>query len=167
VAFLVIRISENPDGKDTAARLVQRSRYGDPTWREVLLLAFKHGYALSSSRYPSKQKWPLTATAYKSPNREGEGRAGSQYQVFRARRLPSERPPCPFCAGTGDCKNKVCPHCEGDGKLRPGLKLCDSPDCHIKMRRRTRCHKCQGLFCNTCIPWPQTLCPRCREVGRF
>lgn len=102
--YLVLRVSKERNGRDTADLFTGPAQLGEPTFLEVQKLALKHGYDVAPiiGRYrtePVRKEWPWTITAYTSRDRKGYGRCGSSLQGWLAKPLT-----CAACGGTGIIK---------------------------------------------------------------
>jgi len=96
MAYLIIRVEvlcQPPllGGARTAIdQFYMRHRRCDPQQETIIDLGRKHGYEITLPIGPLEGPWPLTAIAYISPNRAGEGRCGSQVYRLPARKIEED-----------------------------------------------------------------------------
>jgi hypothetical protein len=130
--YLVLRVSKERNGRDTADLFTGPAQLGEPTFLEVQKLARKHGYDVAPiiGRYrtePVRKEWPWTITAYTSREKSGMGRCGSSLQGWLAQPIL-----CTYCGGTGIVKGTPVLHygtpvhmcrakgCRGTGRIHQG-----------------------------------------------
>ncbi len=93
MAWLIIRVCDDRQGKHTVNVLKKRSKLGDPKTSDVVQLAEKHGIEIHASfKPPPRREWPWSVVAYTSPSWDGIGRARGQYihLVARPRRREAQ-----------------------------------------------------------------------------
>jgi len=131
--YLVIRVSKERGGRDTADLFTGHAQLGEPTFLEVQKLARKHGYditgVIGSHTAEFRKEWPWTITSYSSRDKGGRGRCGSSLQGWFAKPIP-----CASCGGTGIIKGTPVLHygtpahkcrakgCRGTGRIHAGRK---------------------------------------------
>ena len=94
MAWLIIRVCDDRQGKNTVDVLRKRSKLCDPKTSDVAQLAEKHGIEVHVSFRPAPRKeGPWSVVAYTSRSREGIGRSGGQYVSLAARPKRHEAQP--------------------------------------------------------------------------
>ncbi len=87
--YLVIRVSKERNGRDTADLFTGPLQLGEPRFLEVQALARKHGYdvapVIGKITAEFRREWPWTITAYTSRRKDGVGRCGSSLQGWFAK----------------------------------------------------------------------------------
>ncbi len=86
MAWLIIRVCDDRQGKHTVDVLRKRSKLCDPKTSDIAQLAEKHGVEVHISfRAPPRKEWPWSIVAYTSRSKDGIGRSGGQYVSLAAR----------------------------------------------------------------------------------
>jgi hypothetical protein len=123
MGYLILRVSKERDGRDTADLFSMRYRLGEPLLVDIARLAGRHGCAVHSVIGCRRgSEWPWTVFAYTSKRRDGFGRSGSSIQAWHARPII-----CSRCRGTGrlyrdGVTTKACSEkgCRGTGRIHQG-----------------------------------------------
>ena len=94
MAWLIIRVCDDRQGRNTVDVLRERSKLCDPKTSAVAQLAEKHGIEIHVSfQPPLRKEWPWSAVVHTSRSRDGIGRAGGQYLHLAARPKRREAQP--------------------------------------------------------------------------
>lgn len=94
MAWLIIRVCDDRQGRHTVEVLKKRSKLGDPKTSDVAQLAAKHGVEVHASfKPPPRKEGPWSIVAYTSRSRDGIGRSGGQYVSLAARPKRREAQP--------------------------------------------------------------------------
>lgn len=93
MAWLIIRVCDDRQGKNTVDVFRERSKLCTPKRSDVVRLAERFGVeAHIEGGMASRKAWPWSVVAYTSPSWDGIGRAGGQYihLVARPRRREAQ-----------------------------------------------------------------------------
>lgn len=94
MAWLIIRVCDDRQGRNTVDVFRKRSKLCDPKTSDVAQLAAKHRVEIHVSfQPPPRKEWPWSVVAYTSPSWDGIGRAGGQYVHLAARPKRREAQP--------------------------------------------------------------------------
>lgn len=93
MAWLIVRVCDDRQGKNTIDLFKQRSKLCTPTTEDVAHVAERFGVEVHTTfpKPATHKEWPWSVVAYTSRSRDGIGRSGGQFIHLPAKPKPRSR----------------------------------------------------------------------------